>query len=162
MGWAGGAASAPQHPPKCCRSQSCVLCCDLAWGQSRGSHTCPSSTEPRPHSSTCSHHPGTGSGQAHGGTSGGSSRTCSWIATARSTLQGQPGHTPQLREAAQPQFWHCPVPPSQAAALGPSLCPAHSHLCVCPSVLCYCVPVSQAPAPLPVSMLCPTSLSHYQ
>lgn len=71
-----------------------LLCCDLPWGQSRGSHTCPSSTEPRPHSSTGSRPPGTRSGRAHDGTSGGSSRTCSCFAAARSTLQGQPGHTP--------------------------------------------------------------------
>lgn len=164
MGWAGGAASASQHPSKCCRSQSCVLCCDLAWGQSRGSRTCPSSTEPRPHSSTGSHPPGTRSGQAHGGTSGGNSRTCSWSAAARSTLQGQPGHTPrpQPRGAAQPQL-ALPGATSPGSSRGPITVPS-SRPAVCLSLcavshvrstLCYCVPVS--PAPFPVSKLCPVS-----
>lgn len=137
-----------------------LLCCDLPWGQSRGSHTCPSSTEPRPHSSTGSRPPGTRSGRAHDGTSGGSSRTCSCFAAARSTLQGQPGHTPApaLRGStagtAPAPFPGC----SSGSITVSSSCPAvclSAVLCPVFCLRCYCIPVSFAS--FPVSELCPVS-----
>lgn len=143
VGNGGGQELLPQHPKLHKNAVSLSQLLQFSGvGHPGDNCTCPSSTALQPRRSRGSHPPDTRSDQAHGGTSGGNSRTCSWPAGARSTL----------RTAPWSHSWHTPATGAWGCGWPLRVSGPHVPCCACPCVCSGCL--SQCPCCVPC--LCPS------